>query len=186
MTILRDLSFFLCSNVFICIQRCVAASHPPLELTCLWLDSLCLTTFITQPDSVSRTDKVTFLCLSLINMLWLAEQSHRQNETCRISGASKWVSCVDRKWGFLWGQCIDFLPCHVWECTEKSSFLLRRMPCQLSDSISSQLLLWEILNITVCRNLFKLFPDVEIVGYISVEISRCCDSRERHIEVMDQ
>lgn len=121
-----------------------------------------LATFITQPDSIPRTDKVTFFCLSLINMLWLAEQSHRQNETCRISGASKWVSCVDRKWGFLWGQCIDFLPCHVWECTEKSRFLLRRMPCQLSDSISSQLLLWEIVNITVCCSLFKLFPDVEI------------------------
>lgn len=102
------------------------------------------TTFITQPDSISlsdnkwRTDKVTFLCLfSLINMFWLAEQSHRQTETCRISGASEWVSCIDRKRGLLWGQCIDFLACQVWECREKSSFLSRRTPCLLSDSHQS-------------------------------------------------
>lgn len=102
------------------------------------------TTFITQPDSISlsdnkwRTDKVTFLCLfSLINMFWLAEQSHRQTETCRISGAKEWVSCIDRKRGLLWGQCIDFLACQVWECREKSSFLSRRTPCLLSDSQQS-------------------------------------------------
>lgn len=91
-------------------------------------------------DNKWRTDKVTFLRLfSLINMFWLAVQSHRQTESCRISGASKWVtvSCIDRKWGLLWGQRIDFLACQVWEYGEKSGFLSRRIPCQLSDSPQS-------------------------------------------------
>ncbi len=136
--------------------RCSHVLQPaPWGLTCLWLDSLCLIgsycltlhsshNMIQSQRSLShnkwRTDKVTFLALfSLINMFWLAEQSHRQTETCRISGASEWVtvSCIDRKWGLLWGQCIDFLTCQVWECREKSRFLLRRMPCQLSDSQQS-------------------------------------------------
>lgn len=135
------------------MQPCFAAL---LRLTCLWLDSLCPIGFYCftlhsslnmiqshrlLSDNKWRTDKVTFLCLfSLINMFWLAEQSRRQTESCRISGASEWltVSCIDRKLGLLWGQCIDFLACQVWECREKSCFLLRRMPCQLSDSQQSQ------------------------------------------------
>lgn len=88
-------------------------------------------------DNKWLTDKATFLCLfSLINMLWLAEQYHRQPRTWRVSGSSELVtfSCIDRKWGLLWGQCIDFLAYQVWECREKSHFLSRRMPCWLSGS----------------------------------------------------
>lgn len=157
-----SVSFYL--NIVICMQVWIATSQSHQGQTCFWFDGLCvcvglflLTAFIIQPNSISlldnkwRTDKVSFYCLlSLINMLaGLAEQSYRRNESCRISGASKWVSCADRKWGLLWGQCIDFLPCRVWECSEKSSFLLRRMPCQLSHFISSQLLRWEIVNVIV-------------------------------------
>lgn len=93
-----------------------------------------------RSDNKWRPDKGAFLRLFwLINMFWLAEQSRRQSETCRISGASEWVtvSCIDRKWRLLWGQCIDFLAYQVWECREKSHFLSRRMPCQLSDSQQS-------------------------------------------------
>ena len=101
-----------------CLQGYVSVTRQSMTFSLFFLP---YTTFITQPDSIPfldnkwRTDKVTFLCLfSLISVFWLAEQSHRQTETCRISGASKWVSCIDRKWGLLWGQCIDFLACQVW------------------------------------------------------------------------
>lgn len=100
---------------------------PGLPLPC--------TAFITRPDSFWlrvnqwRTDKDAFLHLfSLINMFWLAEQSHRQSETARISAASEWVSCIDRKLGAFM-RAMHWFPttlekkrascgekCHVW-CT---------------------------------------------------------------------
>lgn len=47
-----------------------------------------------SPTTNDVPDKVAFLRLfSLINMFWLAEQSHRQTETCRISGASGVTDC---------------------------------------------------------------------------------------------
>lgn len=82
MAITRGFCIYLYFQMSSFAYRCVL-QPVPLELTRLWLDSLCLlafllTTFITQLDSIPPTDKVTFLCLlSLINMLWLAEQSHR-------------------------------------------------------------------------------------------------------------
>lgn len=139
-------------DVWFCDSHFSMQPHFATSQLTLGLDSLCVIGFYcltphsshnniqsqcSRSDNKWRTDKAAFLCLfSLINMFWLAEQSHRQTETCRISGARKWVtvSRIDRKWGLLWGQCIDFLAYQVWECREKSHFLSWRMKCQLSDS----------------------------------------------------